>query len=150
LAAAVLLVPVWIAKAPGDAMAIPENRYRLHWMRDAMRFLRANVSPGSIVVTDRGTDYMLAYYLGSGDYGHSFITPYRVRESGGLRVVSARPFQFRDDAELRESLSEVRREYGLEGPVWVAAGGFQIGVKTPPSDVRPFSEAITIFRSAGR
>ena len=149
LAAAVLLIPVWVAKSQGDPMAIPESRYRLHWMRDAMRFLLSSAAPGSVVVTDHGTDYMLAYYLNSSDYGGSSNTPYRVREAGGLRIVSAPSFQFRDDAELRESLSEVRREYRLQGPVWLAAGGFSIGVKTPPSEVRPFSEAITIFRSYG-
>jgi hypothetical protein len=148
LIAALFLIPIWIAMAPGDGMAIQESRHRLTWMRDAVEFLRANAAPGSVVVTDSGTDLMLAYYLGSSDYRTVFTPPFRVRESGGFRIVSVRSFQFRDDMELRESISEAERVYQLQGPVWVAAGGFDILVKTPAFEAQPFSHAITIFRSS--
>lgn len=150
LMAAVFLIPIWIATALGDEMAIPESRHRLLWMRDAVQFLRTNAAPGSVVVTDRGTDLMLAYYLGSSDYDASSIAPFLVRESGGFRIVSVRSFQFRDDKKLREAVSGAEQVFRLEGPVWVAAGGFDILVETPPSAVQPFSHAITIFRSSSR
>ena len=131
-------------------MAIPESRHRLQWMREAVQFLRANVAPGSVVVADRGTELMLAYYLGSNDYDETLTFPFRVRESGGLRIVSAPIFQFRDDMELREAVSQAQRVFRLEEPVWVAVGGVELLVKTPPSAVQPFSHAITIFRSSSQ
>lgn len=150
LMAAVFLIPIWIATAPEDSMAIPESRHRLQWMREAVQFLRANVAPGSVVVADRGTELMLAYYLGSNDYDETLTFPFRVRESGGLRIVSAPIFQFRDDMELREAVSQAQRVFRLEEPVWVAVGGVELLVKTPPSAVQPFSHAITIFRSSSQ
>lgn len=147
LAAAALLVPVWITRAAGDTTAMPDSRYQLQSMRDAVQFLRTAAPPGSVVVTDTGTDFMLAYYLGSTDYGTKDGDPYRLRQAGGLRVISARTFQFRDDAELHASVAEIRRLYRLDGPVWVAVGGFVPNVTTPASEVRSFSETISIFRS---
>ena len=90
---------------------------------------------------------MLAYYLGSSDYATSVDGSYHLRESGGLRIVASRVFQFRDNAELHATLSDVRRTYGLAGPLWVAAGGFYPAVKAPASDVHSFSNAIAIFRT---
>lgn len=93
-----------------------------------------------------GTYYILAYYLNSNvvtlashiDGAH---------EGAGLRF-AARTFRFVGDAALREFLSQARHSYNLEGPVWVATGGYDIEVTNPAPNFEPFEKTIAIFESS--
>jgi hypothetical protein len=117
-------------------------------MRDAARFLRHTLPPGSVVVTDSDTDLILAYYLESHDYRIPRINPdWLDRESGGLRIIAAPVVEFRQAAQVQAAVCAALHRYSLQGPVWVAAGGFGAHASTSVSRARPFGQAISIFQT---
>ena len=117
-------------------------------MHEAIDFLSRSVSPGSVVVTDMGTDVTLGYYLGCPDDEFDSDEPCRMRQCAGLHFVITPAFGFSGPAQLRDTLYQARAKYHLERSVWVAAGGFSINVANPASDSRPFGKTMAIFRDA--
>ncbi len=148
LAGTLLFMGLANMRAGTPIFTTPVERHRLSDMRSAIDFLRSHVPVGSVVVTDQGTDLMLVYYLHA-PYQKNTVYPYSVREAGGYHLFVAPTFEFQNETDLRETMAEAKRRFHLEGPVWVAAGGISLHVKTPPSQVKSFSEAVTIFPWTG-
>jgi hypothetical protein len=143
-----LVIPIWNLFIGDLYLALPHYRRSLSLMRQSVQFLKSRVPAGSIIVTDQGTYMMLAYYLESRDAPFS-SRAYDMYESAGLRfIVAQRVFLFAGDQELREALCQTRHRYHLDGPLWVAAGGFAIRVTNPASSAWPFEKTIAIFRAS--
>jgi hypothetical protein len=146
LMAALPLIIIWHSLSNASYLDIAPERRHLGQMREATEFLRKGVPPGSVIVTDAGTSQMLGYYLGCPDYGYYDSDElYRMHQCGSVRFLVAPIYQFDGPADVRDACFEVRSKYLLDGPVWVAAGGFQVTVANSVSDSRPFGKAIAIF-----
>jgi hypothetical protein len=145
--ASFLMLPVWNWFGEDHYFPVSHERRSLSQMRQATQFLISAVPVGSVVVTDGGTYYMLAYYLNSNEVtlaGHVD----GAHEVAGLHFAVARTFRFVGDAALRQFLSQTRHSYNLEGPVWVATGGYDIEVTNPASNAKPFEKTIAIFENS--
>jgi hypothetical protein len=143
------MIFLWNLLAAGSSLTIPRSRRHLSAMHEAIEYLGTSVPPGSMVVTDVGTDLILGYYLGCPDYEFDGSNePYRMRQCPGLRFVVAPTFQFSGPGELRDALSRVQSKYHLQQTVWVAAGGFDIHVANPVSESRPFGTTMAIFKDS--
>lgn len=149
LVAAVVLIPVWVMRQPYIPQTIQAKRQRLALMRDSVRFLRTQVPPGSVVLTDSGTDYMLTYYFAASDppLASEEMPKFFTREAGGLRFLVGPEFQFASDSTLRAEADQVRGAYPYRGPLWVAAGGFFINVTDPDAKWDADSAAIAVFKT---
>jgi hypothetical protein len=143
------MIFIWNTLAPDASLTIPRYRRHLSAMHEAVQFLGTSVPPGSIIVTDVGTDLMLGYYLGCPDYVYDrTVEPYRMRQCARLHFVIAPTFEFGGIADLRNAVAHARAKYHLEQPVWVAAGGFSNRVANPVSEVRPFGQTMAIFKDS--
>jgi hypothetical protein len=145
LAAALLIVPIWNLRALDDNMQIPRNRHNLAMMHQALEFLHSQVPAGSTILTDRGTDMMLAYYLKSHE-DSLYSLPFEEHHPAGLKLIVAPAYEFGGDADLQETLTQALNKYHLKGPVWVAAGGFHIAVTNPALNAAPFERSIAVFQ----
>ena len=125
---------------------IPRERHRLKDLRVAIDYLVSTVPPGSIVLTDSGTGFLLAYYLQWGDPALPYPQPYEQREVRGLRYIHAPGFHFMSNQELGAAIAETRKRFGAQSPLWVVAGGFMIRIDTPPEQIKPFTGLMTVFR----
>lgn len=124
---------------------IPDARHRLKDLRVAIDYILTAVPPGSIVLTDSGTGFLLAYYLEWGDPSLPYPQPYEHRDVRGRRYIHAPGFHFMSNEELRAAIAETRKRYGSQSPLWVVAGGFMIRIDTPPEQVKPFTDLMTVF-----
>jgi 4-amino-4-deoxy-L-arabinose transferase-like glycosyltransferase len=145
---AVPMIFTWNVLSADPSLSVPRYRHHLFAMHQAVQFLSDSVPPGSVIVTDVGTDLTLGYYLGCPDYVYdSAVEPLRMRQCARLRLVVAPTFEFAGMADLGNTLSHVQAKYHVE-PVWVAAGGFSINVANPASEVRPFGQTMAIFKDS--
>jgi hypothetical protein len=148
----ILSVPmifIWNTLAPDPSLTIPRYRHHLSAMHYAVQFLGNSVPPGSVIVTDAGTDLTMGYYLGCPDYFYDrAVEPYRMRECARLHFVIAPTFEFAGIADLTNTLAQVQAKYHLQQPAWVAAGGFSVHVANPASEVRPFGQTMAIFKDS--
>jgi 4-amino-4-deoxy-L-arabinose transferase-like glycosyltransferase len=150
LAAALPVIFIWNAIATDPSLTIPRYRRQLSDMRGAIAFLKSSVPPGSVIVTDIGTDLTLGYYLGCPDYEfESPDEPYRVHPCANWRFVVAPTFQFSGPSELRKALEQSHARYHSEQQLWAATGGFSVAVATPVSESRSFGKTIAIFTDSG-
>jgi len=143
------MIFIWNTLSPDSSLTIPRYRHHLSAMHEAVQFLGTDVPPGSVVVTDVGTDLMLGYYLGCPDFVYDgTVEPFRMRQCARLQFVIAPTFEFGGMTDLRNTLAHVQAKYHLERPVWVVAGGFGIHVANPVSEVRPFGQTMAIFKDS--
>jgi hypothetical protein len=148
LAAALVLIPLWRFTAEHDPLSIGEDRHLESQMLGAVDFLRHDVPPGSMIVTDSGTAYMLVYYFHAVGDLPTFpfhTSPYHVRRLERQQIIASREFSFESDEQLHSVLSTVRRDFHWEGPIWVAAGGFSIQITNPAGSAQSFQNAVAIF-----
>ena len=146
LAASLPLIILWNAFATAPSLTIPRYRRHLSAMRGAVEFLNSSVPPGSLIITDIGTDLTLGYYLGCPDYEfESPDQPYRVHPCANWRFVVAPSFQFGGPSDVRKALEESHTRYHPERQLWVASGGFAVAVATPVSESRSFGKTLAIF-----
>jgi len=149
LTAALPLVIIWNLFSIDLGFAIPRDRRQLSSMREAVMFLENTVPPGSVIVTDQGTDVMLGYYLGCPSFEfYDSNDFYYSRRCRGLQFIAAPDFQFSGTGPLRAAFIQARARFHSDKPVWAAAGGWHIDVANPVSDARPFGKAIAIFQES--
>jgi 4-amino-4-deoxy-L-arabinose transferase-like glycosyltransferase len=143
------MIFIWNTLAPDPSLTVPRYRHHLSAMHDAVQFLGNSVPPGSVIVTDAGTDLTMGYYLGCPDYAYDrAVEPYRMRECARLHFVIAPTFEFGGIADLTNTLAHVQAKYHLQQPAWVVAGGFSVHVANPASEVRPFGQTLAIFKDS--
>jgi hypothetical protein len=121
LAGTLVLAWQWIALP--DPHNMPRERQRREFLVEALRYLRSEIPPGSLILMEDETRLILKYYLDGRGWPPKLERRHEL--IAGYRMVAMR-FSFSGVNDLVEDIETVRREYGLapEEPVWVADGGF--------------------------
>lgn len=125
--AAVTLGLVWLLAAPPDINNIVPSRHRRTSMIAAMNYVRSTIPPGSLIMTDHETNWLLHFYVP----GRQEVRLKTYIDSPGAQPVG--PFQatwrrwdFGPVGPFLEDLASVRHEFGVspETPIWIVDGGF--------------------------
>jgi hypothetical protein len=129
LAALAVLVPLWHLAAVEDLGNIGKKRHSLARMKQAVEFLNQNVSPGSLILADLESSYMLNYYLGRKAYFPVVIGDIIQWQHRGVHVAAVW-WDHRSGDEFLTVLSFVRNHHplGAEPKLWIVDGGWDAGI----------------------
>jgi hypothetical protein len=155
--AAGLLIPIWQVAAEPDQNNIEMKRHHMQSMISAVNYIQSSVPPGSLILTDLETSLLLRFYI-SGEKP-VFLEQTKGCPSainlGRFRVAWSR-WDFENADNFMTDLNAVQNRCGLAGAqaIWVADGGFSIGIghrlhQSYPDiqfhDIRNFEGALEIF-----
>jgi hypothetical protein len=158
---AILVAPVMAVLLPltgwPDMGDISAARHRRESMLAAVAYLRANVPPGGVLVTDGETGHLLHYYLGDGrpQYSQPWMMPEEVH-LGQLHLFM-RKWDLGDADTFATDLASIREVLGQgsEKSIWVADGGFTTGLRSSLQqrypqlvfpEARSFDGAVEVFK----
>lgn len=114
---AIRLHPLWLYNDP---------RTHSHAaVAQAVRFLHWDIPPGATLLSDDQTHYLLHFHLAREQMGLAGepAGPLELHRFGPHRVYHA-PIWLFDERSLADTLLALRRDLGVEGPVWIPCIGW--------------------------
>jgi hypothetical protein len=149
---ALLLTPLWHSVAERDVMNIGADRNGKEMIRPTLDYMRATIPPGTRILSEYETLFILAYYEGDNELPfHPPTERFSETLLGGRWPVAALQYEWATAGAYKEDLAAFRRQYGIEEnePVWVLDGGW-VAEAEPPDEKLPFTKAVRVFQATGR
>ena len=146
-----LLSPLWLRMRDYDGIAADRNQ-KLQILQ-CLDYMRAHIPPDTLVLAERDTFNVLAYYE-----GHDKLLEwpgetryFSEKLLGGRWRIATRDYSYSTEDQYAAALAAFRRQYGLgeRDPVWVLDGGWS-AVYGPPDEKLPFTRAVRVFQAGAR
>lgn len=127
LPAMFLLIPFWHLAALQDPNNIRKERHQRKMMLRGIQYIRKTIPPGSLIFTEKETEFILGYYL-------------RPRKASRIKEREPTPalynnyhlvfsrYNYSKEEEFVEDLMKFREKFGInpEESVWVVDGGWNL------------------------
>jgi hypothetical protein len=135
LCGALLLTPLWYAKADPDPQNIRAPRNQKVLMVECLDYMHRMIPPNTLIFTTQDTLYELAYYESHKDVPLLYVRGQIVESSLGPWRVAVRDYGYSSRASYEAGVQAFRRKFGLapDQPVWGLLGGW-----SPASRMRAF------------
>lgn len=148
---ALVLTPLWHARAEPDLQNIEAGRSRKALIFECLDYMRGAIPPHSRIFTERATLHVLAWYKSHHQVPLSPTAPGFSESSLGPWTVATRDYDYTTRAAYEDGLQAFRRRFGLaqDEPVWVLDGGWDV-VAGSPDPSHPFTKAVGVFQTAPR
>jgi hypothetical protein len=148
---ALLLTPLWHAKADEDPQDISAYRSSKRMIFECLDHMRNVIPPGSLIFTERETLWVLARYESHQGVPLPPIRPGFTESKLGPWRVATQDYKYITHAGYETGLRDFRRHYGLspDQPVWVLDGGWDV-VSGAIDPEHPFTKAVRVFQAGSR
>jgi hypothetical protein len=140
LAAAVVLVPVWITGTNQAPDRFPPANQHRESMADAIAYINQVVPPGRLVFSDISTQSELRLYLCSGmtTMAQSPSGRFVEYDHGGLRLVGTRSFRDFPTDSFGDEFARMAQAYGLQEGDTVCVASIAPGTNLPIRLIRRY------------